>query len=233
MKFIRALFLCVSLILVACSCGAPRPTGTLLDRDSEVNHALRSTVALMKFLPIEGEWTVFCSAFYINPQGRLLTAAHCVDREDGKSPVGDVVHFARVGETDGSGDLEAGQAPLHSAKVLVFDDDLDVAVLDSREVWGAWFEPATSVRVGEPVIVVGHPVGQVWTVTEGIVSRILPKRHHIQVSATTWFGNSGGAALNREGKVLGVASRIMDHVPQFAYFVDVREIRRMLGRAGL
>lgn len=48
----------------------------------------------------------------------------------------------------------------------------------------------------------GSPYGLSGTVTTGIVSRVTPRM--IQTDAAANPGNSGGPAVNREGRVVGV-----------------------------
>lgn len=213
----------VTLLMVSgCGCGARPRESTILDSDAELNAALRGVVALVKEDPEEGGWRTFCSAFYIGPR-RMLTAGHCVD-----DLLGSTVRFSRFHETNPDG--RPYRAP-RSARVLALDEDLDVAVLEEvGDRSPTWLRPAASIRVGEVAIVIGHPAAQAWTVTEGIVSRVIPSKHHVQVDATSWFGNSGCPALNARGRVLGVASQLRAHVAQFAYYVDVRAVRRWLGR---
>ena len=57
-------------------------------------------------------------------------------------------------------------------------------------------------KVGDRLLLVGSPYGLGGTVTTGIVSRVTPKT--IQTDAAANPGNSGGPALDRKGRVVGV-----------------------------
>jgi S1-C subfamily serine protease len=57
-------------------------------------------------------------------------------------------------------------------------------------------------KVGDRLLLVGSPYGLGGTVTTGIVSRVMPKT--IQTDAAANPGNSGGPALDRKGRVVGV-----------------------------
>lgn len=58
-------------------------------------------------------------------------------------------------------------------------------------------------RVGDPVLVVGSPLGLEQSVVGGIVSAL--RGEHIQISAPLNPGNSGGPVVDAQGKVIGVA----------------------------
>jgi S1-C subfamily serine protease len=57
-------------------------------------------------------------------------------------------------------------------------------------------------KVGDRLLLVGSPYGLGGTVTTGIVSRVTPRR--IQTDAAANPGNSGGPAVDRKGRVVGV-----------------------------
>ena len=61
--------------------------------------------------------------------------------------------------------------------------------------------------IGEPVLVLGSPLGLGGTVTSGIVSafRTDDGLDYLQFSAPISPGNSGGPLVNSEGEVVGVA----------------------------
>ncbi|MEM9452980.1 MAG: trypsin-like peptidase domain-containing protein [Myxococcota bacterium] len=62
------------------------------------------------------------------------------------------------------------------------------------------------VVVGEPVIVIGNPIGLEHTMTDGMVSsrRVYEGKKYIQMSAPVSPGNSGGPVFNEYGDVVGV-----------------------------
>ena len=62
---------------------------------------------------------------------------------------------------------------------------------------------ASDPAVGDPVLVVGAPLGLGGTVSNGIVSAF--RDGYIQFSAPIGPGNSGGPVVNQRGQVIGVA----------------------------
>jgi S1-C subfamily serine protease len=93
------------------------------------------------------------------------------------------------------------------AEVVGRDRTRDLAVLrvDGKPV-GAnplWQKPvANKPRVGDALLLVGSPYGLGGTVTSGVVSRVRAKE--IQTDAAANPGNSGGPAVDRKGRVVGV-----------------------------
>jgi len=118
----------------------------------------------------------------------LITAAHVVAGWD------DPVSLARK-----SGDWE-GEVVRRDRK-----NDLALIRVEGRPDGAPplWQKPRRArPRTGEQLLLVGSPYGLSGTVTTGIVSRVT--RRMIQTDAAANPGNSGGPAVNREGRVVGV-----------------------------
>jgi S1-C subfamily serine protease len=71
------------------------------------------------------------------------------------------------------------------------------------------------LRVGDPVLAIGNPIGLQHTVTQGIVSAtgrgrlgVTTFENFIQTDAAINFGNSGGALVDATGKLIGLNSAI-------------------------
>ena len=71
------------------------------------------------------------------------------------------------------------------------------------------------LRVGEPVLAIGNPLGLGQTVTQGIVSAtgrgrlgVMTFENFIQTDAAINLGNSGGALVDAAGRMIGVNSVI-------------------------
>jgi serine protease Do len=105
------------------------------------------------------------------------------------------------------------------ARVLAESRRLDLALL---EVVGAQLVPApmgrsARLRVGELVFAVGHPWGQPWVVTAGVVSGLgaarVPGRvrpvESIRSDVRLAPGNSGGPLLDARGDVVGLNAMVL------------------------
>src|SRR5579859_4156296 len=133
--------------------------------------------------------------------GRILTNHHVVPDDQ------DRIH---VRFPDGR-DLDAG--------VLQRNPQLDLAVLkiqNSKEKFQTLpLGDSTKLRVGEWVFAIGHPWGQRWVVTAGIMSAMRTAKlgddlttHYIQSDVGLAPGNSGGPLLNADGQVVGINAMI-------------------------
>ena len=105
------------------------------------------------------------------------------------------------------------------AKVLLSDRRTDIAVLRIETHGEALpfleFGDSDLVKVGDRVLVIGNPYGLGQTVTSGIVSAlartsvgITDFRFFIQTDAATNPGNSGGAQIAMDGKLVGISTAI-------------------------
>jgi serine protease Do len=99
-----------------------------------------------------------------------------------------------------------GRDPLTDLAVLKIDAD-DLPVVDLGD--------SDRLRVGEWVLAVGNPRGQLHSVTRGIVSalgrsdvRLTRYEDFIQTDASINPGNSGGALINMKGELVGINTAI-------------------------
>jgi serine protease DegQ len=134
----------------------------------------------------------------VSPQGYILTNYHVVEAADEIQvvlPDGRKAAARLVG-TDPETDL---------AVVRIALDKLPVVTLGQVE----------QAKVGDVVLAIGNPFGVGQTVTMGIISALGRNNLHInhfenfiQTDAAINFGNSGGALIDTQGKLLGINSAI-------------------------
>ena len=102
----------------------------------------------------------------------------------------------------------------YDAKIIGKDEQTDLAVIkiEKTGLSKAEFADSDSIKVGEFAMAVGNPIGMNSSVTCGIVSATNRevtdsdgKQYTlIQTDAAINSGNSGGALVNSEGKVIGI-----------------------------
>ncbi len=150
------------------------------------------------------------SGVIVDPKGYIVTNRHVVDKAD----------RIRVRLQDDPPGVQ------HDAKVIGEDQETDLAVIKidmDRQVPSAKLGNSDSMQVGDWVLAIGSPFGQVGTVTAGIVSAkgrdIVPGRQFqtfIQTDAAINPGNSGGPLVNMDGEVIGINTAILSETNAYA-----------------
>jgi putative serine protease PepD len=94
------------------------------------------------------------------------------------------------------------------ATIVRVDENNDLALLHSDEKFPRLAAELEGAKPGQPVIVVGAPLGLEDTVTTGVVSAVrdTPSGRLLQFDAPINPGNSGGPVINAQRKVVGVAT---------------------------
>ena len=106
-----------------------------------------------------------------------------------------------------------------SAKAIVIGTDsaTDLAVLQAELSELQPMAPGDSdaIQVGDVVLAIGNPLGFGHSVTQGIVSalgryglHLNTYEDYIQTDATIYQGNSGGALIDTQGRLLGINTLI-------------------------
>lgn len=148
------------------------------------------------------------SGVVVDDKGHIVTNNHVVDGVQGGT--------VQVTLSDGR---------LYEAAVTGTDASTDLAVVTLKnppsDLTVAQFGSSDDVRVGDPVMAVGNPLGLANTVTTGIVSAVNrpvspqtdtgtqgPVTNALQIDAAVNPGNSGGPLFNAQGQVIGITSSI-------------------------
>jgi serine protease Do len=150
------------------------------------------------------------SGVIVDPKGYIVTNRHVVEKAD----------RIRVRLQDDPPGVQ------HDAKVIGEDPETDLAVIKidlERSAPSAKMGNSDSMEVGDWVLAIGSPFGQVGTVTAGIVSAkgrdIVPNRQFqtfIQTDAAINPGNSGGPLVNMNGEVIGINTAILSETNAYA-----------------
>jgi S1-C subfamily serine protease len=119
----------------------------------------------------------------------LVTANHVIDGQ-----LGSGVTISRKGGS-WSGAIDAVD-PKHDLAVI----RIEGRPAGATPLWQNSHGPTP--RTGDQLLLVGSPYGLYGTVTTGIVSRVTSRA--IQTDAAANPGNSGGPALDKQGRVVGV-----------------------------
>lgn len=192
------------------------------------NYSDTAVYAANKILPsivgIKIEYTVNATSFFgrtgtstatasgsgiiISEDGYILTNNHVVSSNSSESSYYQISEATKVTVTLFNDETE------YEAKIVGKDEQTDLAVIkiEKTGLTKAEFADSDDVKVGEFAMAVGNPVNMTSTVTTGIVSAVNRtitdsdgKTYKcIQTDAAINSGNSGGALVNSEGKVIGI-----------------------------
>jgi serine protease Do len=152
-------------------------------------------------LPQRGKQTLqgLGSGVIVSPDGYILTANHVVS---------------------GAEEIMIGlgnELRKFKAKKIGTDPGTDVALLkiDENNLPAINFADSDKARAGDVVLAIGNPFGLRQTVTMGIISAvgrggmgIVDYENVIQTDAAINMGNSGGALVDVEGRLLGINTAI-------------------------
>ncbi len=155
------------------------------------------------------------SGVILDSQGWIVTNHHVIDG----------AQRIQVALSDGS---------TMEAKLIGSDPSTDLALLKTTASGGLptlEFGNSDEVNVGEWVLAVGNPLNLTSTVTAGIVSAkgrnlqllepdarrdIYPVESFLQTDAAVNPGNSGGALVNLDGKLIGINTAIASQTGSYA-----------------
>lgn len=140
------------------------------------------------------------SGVIVTKDGYILTNNHVVDQAD------------EIKVVLASGGRE------YEARVVGKDPQTDVAVLkvDATDLPAITITDSDQLKVGDVVLAIGNPFGVGQTVTMGIVGAtgrgdfgIFQYEDFIQTDASINQGNSGGALIDADGRLVGINSFIL------------------------
>jgi len=121
--------------------------------------------------------------------------------------------------------------------VAAFDRARDLAILrvsKLRDVPAVDMGDSKSVKPGEPVVVMGSPLGLEGSISDGIVSGLRDLEKYgevIQVSAPVSPGNSGGPLFNSEGRVIGVMQFTRTAGQNLNFGIPVNTLKDLMSKA--
>lgn len=190
-------------------------------RRFDIENLKQSTVALVQ---VSNDVSLpYCSGVWVGKE-TILTAAHCVENKL-------IITYSTVDEYD--------QQKMRKAIVTNVDSSIDLALIlaPAKDLQHPIVSLSTdSISGGDPVNIVGHPLGYTWTYMYGFVSSIRELKGPnddarlkkiIQISAPVWMGVSGGGAYDENGNLLGICSWVSNG-PHLSFFIHRDVINEFL-----
>jgi len=183
---------------------APAWDGTTLEISSsegfstsslpEIYQKCISSIVLVTVVTYEGE--VLATGVIMSENGYIVTNAHVVE---GATAIA----------------VELADGAYYEAALVGQDTPTDLAVLkiDAAGLTPAEFGDSDDLQVGDEVAAIGNPLGQTFSMSNGIVSAVnrdISLNGYdvslIQTNVAINEGNSGGALINIFGQVVGITN---------------------------
>lgn len=229
LKFLSLVFLA---LLVSCSNPKPQPTLPQLTIAQQIEN---SSVAFV--FRIKDRALPFCSGIWLSDSA-ILTANHCVqyysepeDWDEEKSGRWNAVgsEVAYVVKSDVDPDMECKVARYGKVVANNYEQDLALvkAYVKNIPFHGVSKISKSKLIVGNPVHVMGSPVGFWFTYSSGYIGfekRIMDTPRGVaskvlQISAPIYPGNSGGGVFDSNGDIIGVSSFVNTRAMFLTFFV--------------
>ncbi len=173
----------------------------------QVEYTVNSQFSFFSSRTISSSATASGSGIIISDDGYILTNNHIVSTSSEDS-------YYQVSEANKVTVTLYNDETEYEAKIIGKDEQTDLAVIKIEKdgLTKAEFADSDSIKVGEFAMAVGNPLGLQSSITCGVISAINrevtdsdgKKFKLIQTDAAINSGNSGGALVNSEGKVIGI-----------------------------
>jgi len=147
----------------------------------------------------------------VDPAGYVLTNWHVVAGYDGA-----IVFFKPLVGT------EPDQNSAYGVKLVAMDEQADLALLKIVKppsgLPAVQFGALSSIQVAEDIHIIGHPHGNLWSYSSGVISQVRDNydwkykdgsKHLarvLQMQTAINPGNSGGPVLDNDSKLLGLVA---------------------------
>lgn len=163
------------------------------------------------------------TGFIISEEGYIVTNYHVVDGAD----------ECYVSLYDDS---------QYTAKIVGYEESNDIAVIKIEpkgEIHSLVYGNSSELSVGDPVYVIGNPLGDLtFTLTDGVVSalnRLIETEESVtinmfQTNAAVNSGNSGGPVFDEHGYVVGIASAkyASSSIEGLSFCIPIDDVRSMI-----
>ena len=199
-------------------------------KDAEIYRTISPSVVLILTK------TGLGSSSLIGASGEVITNYHVVK---GYSDVAVVFKPTVEGQQPPRDDMKLGH-------VVKYDEITDLALIKVVEIPAGRklvrLGDASDIGVGVDVHAIGHPTGEAWTYTTGVISqyrmgyewttdKVKHKADIIQTQTPINPGNSGGPLISDAGTLIGINSfKVQGEGLNFAISVD--DVRKLLARQG-
>jgi S1-C subfamily serine protease len=144
--------------------------------------AVETKKTTQRIQPVGGK--AVCSGAFVDGDGLILTARHCVEGVAGM-------------------EVLTSDHAVYTASFVAKSNSHDLALVRIDRHSTPFFELATETKRGEHISVLGSPMGEIGTLSQGFIAKLEGDRLIIDASVAP--GNSGGPVYDDTGRLVGVA----------------------------
>ena len=191
-----------------------KQTGRSFD-SAAIAKKVSPAVVLIKGTTDTGE--VLGTGFIISSDGKIATNLHVIQ-----------------GMEHGGVQLASGDK-YDSFSVLAFDARKDIAIIKITgfDLPTVALGNSNDLQVGEPVLVVGSPLGLQGSVSTGVVSSVRDDPTGggfkvLQTDASVNHGNSGGPMVNSQSEVIGIVTFKLSGTDNLNFVIPVNYLRGLM-----
>lgn len=145
----------------------------------------------------------------VSPEGLIVTSNHLIN---GDSCIVDKTHVSIPIDIK----VKVGIRIYNDIETLYIDKHSDIAILkinsDKKNFKYVSIGEYKDLKVGQEVIVIGHPLGYIYSIGKGIISKFVMTSRgniYIQTDALINPGNSGGGMFNKKSELIGIVSSMV------------------------
>jgi hypothetical protein len=182
---------------------------------AEITKRIAPAVVLVTGVTDDGK--ALGSGFIISSDGKIATNLH-------------VIQSLRSGGVQ----LASGDK-FDSFLVMAFDERKDVAIIKIAgfDLPSVTLGNSNAIQVGEPVLIMGSPLGLQGSVTTGVISSIRDDPFGggfkmIQTDASVNPGNSGGPLVNKKAEVVGIIRYKIGGTENLNFAIPINYLRGMM-----
>ncbi|MDP7278141.1 MAG: transglutaminase family protein [Planctomycetaceae bacterium] len=193
----------------------PDATKTALSVEDLTEQAMKS-IAVVQFSGRDGRRVGLGTGFVIDPNGLIATNLHVIGEA---RPI-------TVTMADGKKyDVEA----IHATEKAM---DLAILKIDAKGLPSLPLGNSDRLRPGQQILALGNPLGLKLSVVRGVVSgqREIEGKPMIQLAVPIEEGNSGGPAIDRQGRVIGILTMKHRFTDNLGFAVAINALKPLIAK---
>jgi S1-C subfamily serine protease len=190
------------------------PDTEALPTNTQIMEKLGPTIVEVTAMDQNGSAYAYGSGVIVSSDGKIVTNYHVVE-----------------GATQVEIKLENDKT--YPCKgMLSYDEDRDIAVLkiEASGLPQAELGDSDKVITGDRILTIGCPQGLERTMSDGLVSsiRTFDEQKYIQISAPIDHGSSGGALIDKTGKVIGITCATIAFAQNLNFAVPINDVKNIM-----